>query len=93
MTDHKNEGAYNSSKDNEILMVYEYLQNNTATATMVAVDLNIYRPSLCRYKRRLERQGLLAETRKDYCAITRRKASYLTTNSSLMPFNNQLKLF
>jgi len=80
-------------KDNELWRVYEYYRHRIATATMAAVDLNIYRPSLCRRKRELEKAGLLAEVKKGICPITRHRASYLTTNPDLFPVNAQLSLF
>ncbi len=73
--------------------VYDYLKKNTATATMVAVALNIYRPNLCRIKRALEISGLLWETHRSICTVTRQRASYLTTDPQKAPFQAQLKLF
>ena len=80
-------------EDNELQQVYEYLKENCATATMAAVALNIYRPSLCRRKRTLEINGQLAEIKQAYCIITKRKAAYLSTNPEMFPINPQLKLF
>ena len=79
-------------KFNELIAVYEYLQNNIATATMTATALNIYRPSLCRRKRTLEKAGLLVEVKAGYCKVTRCKAAYLTTNPAWFPFQSQLKM-
>ena len=67
-------------KGNELKEVYQYLQNNIATATMVSTALNIYRPNLCRRKRTLEKAGLLVEVKKGICKITRCRAAYLTCN-------------
>lgn len=83
----------NHYKGNELKAVYDYLQNNIATATMAAIALNIYRPSLCRRKRTLEKAGLLVEVKAGYCKVTRCKAAYLTTNPAWFPINTQLKLF
>ena len=80
-------------KDNELKAVYDYLQTNIATATMVSTALNIYRPNLCRRKRALEKSGLLVEVKKGYCKVTRCKAAWLTTNPALFPINSQLNLF
>jgi len=85
-----NLGYYQSS---QLQQVYEYLQKHCATATMVAEALDIYRPSLCRLKRELEKAGLLVEVNKDYCGITRRIATYLTTNPKFVPKFSQLRLF
>ena len=95
MSNH-NTGVNNSErpyKGNELQAVYEYLQSNIATATMAAAALKIYRPSLCRRKRTLEKAGLLAEVKQGYCKITRCEAAYLTTNTAWFPINSQLKLF
>jgi hypothetical protein len=78
-------------KINELIAVYEYLQNNVATATMTATALNIYRPSLCRRKRSLEKAGLLVEVKNAYCKVTKCKAAYLTTNPEWFPQQTQLK--
>jgi hypothetical protein len=79
------------SKANELDAVYKYLQNNVATATMTATALNIYRPSLCRRKRSLEKAGLLVEVKNAYCKVTKCKAAYLTTNPEWFPQQTQLK--
>lgn len=78
-------------KDNEIQRVYEYLKKETATATMAAVALNIYRPNLCRRKRTLQKAGHLIEVKRGYCQITKHVAYYLSTNPAMMPINSQLK--
>ena len=78
-------------KDNEIQRVYDYLQRETATVTLAAVALNIYRTNLCRRKRTLQKAGHLIEVKKGYCPITKRNGvQFLTTNPALMPINSQL---
>lgn len=91
-----NKGVNNVIRDpkiNELMAVYQYLQYNIATATMTANALNIYRPSLCRRKRALEKVGLLVEVKKGYCKVTKCRAAYLTTNPAWFPLCSQLKLF
>lgn len=68
----------------EIQLVREYLSNKVATATMVAVALNIYRPNLCRYKAMLEEAGQLCVVRLGICKETGFRAQYLTTNPDLI---------
>ena len=80
-------------KGNELNRVFKYLQKHTATATMVATALNIHRPNLCFYKRHLEKNGYLAETKKGICKITKHRAAYLTNNPDLFPIQSQLNLF
>ena len=83
----------NDYKDNELQAVYKYLQTHIATSTMAAVALNIYRPSLCRRKRTLEKAGLLVEVKTGYCKVTKCKAAFLTSNPAWFPIQSQLKLF
>lgn len=80
-------------KYNELKAVYEYLQNNIASATIVATALNIYRPNLSLRKRKLEISGLLVVVTKGYCKLTKRWVQFFTTNPAWMSINSQLKLF
>jgi len=80
-------------KGNELMAVYEYLQTHIATSTMAAVALNIYRPNLCRRKRKLEKAGLLVEVKEGICKVTRCRAAFLTTNPAWFPISLQLNLF
>lgn len=70
-----------------------YLRRNTATSTMVATALGIYRPSTCRFKRWAEKAGQLWEVCKGVCAVTGYRASYLTTDPDKAPANPQTSLF
>jgi hypothetical protein len=81
------------SEGNELYQVFNYLNQYTATSTMVATALNIHRPNLCRYKRLLEKAGYLTETQKGICKITGHRAAFLTTNPALFPIQSQLNLF
>jgi hypothetical protein len=69
--------------------IFQYLKDNTATATMVSDATGVPQKSICRYKRDLEKNGLLIELLKTHCKITGCKAWYLTTNKLL--FINQSK--
>ncbi len=62
----------------EKTQVFRYLLDHVATATMVAVSLEIYRPNVCRYKSMLERAGKLRVVKRDRCKITGCMADYLT---------------
>lgn len=68
----------------EIKAVREYLTTNTATATMTAQALDIYRPNLSRIKRKLEKKGLLKEVRIGICKVTGFRAAYLSTDPNLL---------
>lgn len=77
----------------QLKTIFEYLQNHTATASMTAEVTGIPQKSICRYKRDLEKRGLLFEVRKGFCEITKFRAWYLTTNPELFPKSNQLTMF
>ena len=81
------------SKGNELQRVKEYLQKQPATATETAVAMGIYRPSLCRRKRTLEKSGNLKQIKRIRCSITNCIAWQLTTNPALFPPQSQLNLF
>ncbi len=73
--------------------IFEYLKHDTATASMVSNETGVPQKSICRYKRDLEKQGLLYEVEKKLCKLTGFRAWYLTTNPDLFPKSNQLKMF
>lgn len=78
---------------NQLQTVYCYLQNHVATATMVSEATGIPQKCICRYKRYLEKLGLLWEVKIGYCKITGYTASYLTTNPNIQKQHIQLSLF
>jgi len=86
-----------SDKDNykrtQLKTIFEYLQNNIATASMVTDATGITQKNICRYKRDLEKAGRLCEIEKKLCKKTGFKAWYLTTNPDLFPKSNQINLF
>jgi len=73
--------------------IFQYLKNNIATASMVTAATGISQKNICRYKRDLEKAGLLWEIEKKICKCTGFRAWYLTTNPEISPLNNQLNLF
>ncbi len=62
---------------------------------MVADATGIYQKNICRYKRDLEKAGLIWELEKKPCKKTGFKAWYLTTNPDRAPKHllTQLNLF
>lgn len=86
------QGKFKSFKT-QIKTIFEYLKENTATASMVTEATGIPQKCICRYKRDLEKQGLLYEVVKKHCKFTGFRAWYLTTNPELFPKSNQLKMF
>jgi len=83
----------NTNKTTQLKTIFRYLKNHIATATMVSNATGVPRPNITRYKRDLEKQGMLAEVTKKYCEITNHLAWYLTTDPELFPKSNQLKMF
>ncbi|MNG00354.1 hypothetical protein D3C84_832850 [compost metagenome] len=77
----------------QLKTIFHYLQKHTATASMTAEATGIPQKSICRYKRDLEKRGLLCEVRKGFCELTKFRAWFLTTNPDLFPKSNQLKMF
>lgn len=75
--------------------IFLFLQERTATASMLTEYTCVPQKNICRYKRDFEKAGLLWEVKKDACKITGYKAWYLTTNPTKAPSMNvsQLKLF
>ncbi len=80
-------------KYNQLQSMYLYLKKREATASMIAKATGIYQKNICRYKRTLEKAGLLKEVRKGYCKVTRHLAWYLTTDPERFPKSPQLRLF
>jgi len=64
----------------QLRIVFEYLQNNVATASMVSKATGVSQKNICRYKRKLEKDSLLWEVYNYLCKEAGRKAWYLTTN-------------
>lgn len=71
-----------NSKTNkkQITTIFHYLQDHTATASMVSKETGIPQKNICRYKKDLEKKGLLKEVAKRKCRLTGFPAWYLTTN-------------
>ena len=89
---HKRQGK-DTKNTTQLKVIFQYLQENTATASMVCAATGIPQKSFCRRKRDLEKAGRLWEVVKERCAVTGRKAWYLTTDADKVPNNNQLKIF
>ena len=82
-----------SENQSQMEVIFQYLQKNVATASMVAEATNIPQKNICRYKREFEKDGNLAQVYKAYCKVTRHVAWYITTDKSKFPSSNQLNLF
>lgn len=77
----------------ELKTIFEYLKENVCTASMLSEATGVKQKNICRYKRDLEKSGLLVEVYKSYCKLTGFKAYYITTNPELIPKSKQTKLF
>lgn len=88
-------GSKDSTDNNQLQTIFQYLFENIATASMVADTTGIYQKNICRYKRDLEKTGRLWEIEKKLCEKTGFKAWYLTTNPGKAPKQllTQLNLF
>ena len=91
---HKRQGEGNTHL-NQLQTIFQYLQINSATASMVSDATGIYQKNICRYKRDLEKAGRLWEIVKTTCNKTGFKAWYLTTDPNKAPKHliTQLNLF
>tara|TARA_R110000787_G_scaffold249303_3_gene354910 strand:- start:344 stop:637 length:294 start_codon:yes stop_codon:yes gene_type:complete len=80
-------------KRTQLQTILQYLNNHTATASMVSNLKGIPQKNITRYERDLEKVGRLWEVEKRICEHTGFRAWYLTTNPNNIPFDNQLKMF
>lgn len=79
------EQGKSKAKYNQLQTIFQYLKVQVATASMVSEATKVPQKNICRYKRDLEKAGLIAEVKKDNCQLTGFKAWYLTTNENLFP--------
>jgi hypothetical protein len=74
--------------------IFNYLQENTATASMITEATGIPQKCITRYKRDLEKIGRLWEVERKRCQKTGFLAWYLTTDIDKAPKSQiQLNLF
>ena len=73
------------SNHTQLKTVFEYLQNNVTTASMVSEATGVPQKNVCRYKRTLERLGKLAVVKRDVCQKTGYIAWYITTDRAKFP--------
>lgn len=71
------------SKVNQKKLFYQYLYENIATVAMISKTIDIPEKNLCRYKRQLEKKGLLFKVYRGLCKRTGFKSFYITTNKEL----------
>lgn len=71
---------------------YNYLKRHTVSCSMASKSLRIPQKCLTRYKRNLEKAGLLTQVKIARCNITGRYVWYLSTDPQAKPQNVQTKL-
>lgn len=81
----------NNCSQIEILLVY--LKNQVATASMISEATGIPQKNICRYKRKLEKEGRLFEIYKSRCKFTGRVACYLSLEKDRFTLFKQLTFF
>jgi len=79
--------------ESELQLLFQYLQNHIATASMITEATGIPQKNICRYKRQLEKAGKLWEVEKKKCRETGFEAWYITTNPTYVSSSKQLSLF
>ena len=67
-------------KTTQLKTIFHFLQENTATASMISKATGIPQKNITRYKADLEKKGLLKEVAKRKCRLTGFPAWYLSTN-------------
>lgn len=82
-----------SNHYNQVQMLLEYLQNHVATASMISEATGIPQKNICRYKRKLEKEGRLFEVYKSRCKLTGHLAYYLSLDKDKFPLFKQLTFF
>jgi hypothetical protein len=84
----------NCEHKSQLQTIFLYLHDHVATASMVAQATGVPQKCITRYKRYLEKNGMLWEVKRKYCQHTGYKAYYLTTDPAKVPkCSFQLKLF
>ena len=90
-----NEHGKGSDFKSQLQILVEYLRKCVATASMVTEQTGDPQKNICRYKRALEKAGLLWKVERKPCIVTRYRAWYLTTDPDKAPSHRiiQLNLF
>ena len=79
---------------NQLQTIFQYLSKHVVTATMLSEATGVPQKNICRYKKDLEKRGLLMEIEKKYCKKTGFRAWYITTDETkFIKADPQLKLF
>lgn len=79
------------TKNTQLQNIFHYLLNHTATASMVSQATGIPQKNITRYKKDLEKKGLIREVERQNCEITGFKAWYLTAKPDFVNSNKNLE--
>jgi len=71
---------------------FEGFYKQPQTMKELSIVTGIDRANVCRYVRTLRKENRIAVYKKANCSITKHLANYYTTDPSLFPKSNQLKL-
>lgn len=89
-----NKQSKGTSPKTQIQTIFQFLRGHVATASMVTDATGVPQKCITRYKRDLEKAGMLWEIEKKDCQKTGFKAWYLTTDPAMAPKSpQQLDLF
>lgn len=73
----------------ELKTIFKYLKQNVCTASMLSEATGVKQKNICRYKRDLEKKGIVKELYKTNCKTTGFKAWYITANKDVINnYNN-----
>lgn len=76
----------------QLNLFFQYLIGRIATASMISKATGIPQKNICRYKRQLEKAGVICQFRKGICKETGYSAWYLTLTSNAR-LTSQLEFF
>ena len=84
-----------NKKQNQKTIFYKYLLDKVETASMVADATGVPQKNGTRYKRQLEKAGLIAQVYRKRCKRTGRTAWYITADKTQFPkdYPQQFNLF
>lgn len=79
---------------NQLQTIFAELQKQPLTASMLSEVTGVPQKNICRYKRDLEKAGMLWEVKRERCKKTGYWAWYITTDPNQAPSRSkQLNLF
>jgi DNA invertase Pin-like site-specific DNA recombinase len=82
----------NKQYQSQFKATYQGFFKQPQTMKELSIATGIDRSNVCRYIREMRKANTIAVYKKGYCSITKHLANYYTTDPSLFPKSNQLKL-